>query len=74
MKPQPTDARFTPWVKTFAWRPVTVFGGQRIWFRTIYKRQRIVEWTAPTFPPRGLDITQYATLEQVLTRKLNGED
>jgi len=74
MKPLPTEATFTPWVKTFAWIPVTVFGGERVWFRHIYKRRRIVEWTPPQFPPNAFDITQYATEEQVLMRKLQGED
>ena len=74
MKPQPTDSTYTPWRKWFAWKPVTVFGGGKVWFRTIYKRKRIVEWTPPQFPPNAFDTIQYATIEQVLTRKLNGED
>lgn len=66
----PTDAVFTPWKKVFAWRPITVKDGKRVWLQNVYKRKRIVEWTPPQFPPNGLNQTQYATWDQVAQLEL----
>jgi len=70
MKPQPTDATYTPWEIWFAWKPVTTLGGDKVWFKTIYKRQRTVKWTPPQFPPNAFDTTQYATWDQIVEREL----
>ncbi len=32
------DRQRFDWVKWFAWKPVTLIGGERIWLKTIYRR------------------------------------
>ena len=52
----PTDAQYTDWQKWFAWKPVKTISGKKVWFKKIYKRQRTIPWTPPTFPVDGLVI------------------
>ena len=66
----PTDAQYTEWVKWFAWKPVITMSGKKVWLKTIYKRQRTVPWTPPTFPVDGLNQTQYAEWETILNMKM----
>ena len=69
LKPQPTDASYTPWIKWFAWKPVRCLDGERAWLRVIYKRQRTVKWTPPQFPPDAFNTTQYLTPEGLIEFK-----
>ena len=40
LKPLPTDAQYTDWKKWFAWKPVKLLSGKRVWLQKIYKRER----------------------------------
>lgn len=73
LKPGPTDAKYTKWQKHFAWKPTKTLCGERVWLKYVYRRERIVEWTPPQFPPKAFNRTEYATLEHVLTQKLSGK-
>ena len=66
----PTDPEYTKWEKWFAWKPVKTLSGNKVWFKTIYRRQRTVRWTAPTYPPKYFDTIQYAEWETILKLKM----
>ena len=66
----PTDPEYTKWEKWFAWKPVKTLSGNKVWLKTIYRRQRTVKWTAPTYPPKYFDTTQYAEWETILKLKM----
>lgn len=34
----PRKRTVSPWVKWFAWRPVTTVGGHRMWLKSVYRR------------------------------------
>ena len=70
LKAQPTDASYTEWQKWFAWKPVKTMTGEKVWLRTIYRRQRTVPWTPPNFPVDALNQTQYAEWETILNLKM----
>ena len=70
LKPQPTDAHFTSWEKWFAWKPVTLLSGKRVWFKTIYRRERTVPWVPPAFPERSFDRIEYSVWEDIMENKL----
>ena len=74
MKPQPTDATYTPWKKTFVIFPKTTLSGERVWLQSAYKRKRTVQWTPPQFPPDAFNRWEYETEEQVIIRKLTDAD
>lgn len=74
MKPQPTDVTYTPWRKVFAWKPIKTVSGDKVWFRYVYTRDRIVAWTPPQFPPDAFNRKEYETEERLIMRKLSGEN
>ena len=74
LKPGPTDVTYTKWKKVFAWLPKKTVGGKKVWFKYLYVRDRIVEWTPPQFPPDAFNRKEYETIEMVLMRKLSGEN
>ena len=74
MKPGPTDVTYTKWERVFAWLPKKTVGGEKIWLKYLYKRNRMVEWTPPQFPPKAFDRVEYETIEMVLMRRLSGEN
>ena len=65
----PTDTQYTDWEKWFAWKPVKLLSGKRIWLKTIYKRQRTVQWVPPTFPEGSFDRIEYSTWEDIMENK-----
>lgn len=70
MKPLLTEAHYTEWQKWFAWRPVEMLNGKKIWLKLIYKRRRIVPWTPPQFPPDAFNKNEYATWDYIMFNKL----
>jgi len=69
MHPGPTDAHYTPWVKTFVLWPKRTLGGERVWGKC-WTRRRIVPWTPPQFPPDAWNRWEYETESGVITRQL----
>ena len=69
LKPQPTDAQYTDWQKWFAWKPVKLLSGKRVWLQKIYKRERTVQWVPPTFPEGSFDRIEYSTWEDIMENK-----
>jgi len=69
LKPQPTDAQYTDWKKWFAWKPVRLLSGKRVWLQTIYKRERTVQWVPPAFPEGSFDRIEYSTWEDIMENK-----
>lgn len=65
---------YSPWAKTFAWFPVKTLDNQRVWLRTVYRRDRKLLTDIPQFPVKALDQVQWATLDYILERKLKGLD
>ena len=74
LKPQPTDVQYTEWKKTFAWLPKKTISGDKIWLKYLYYRKRIVAWTPPQFKPNEFDRLEYESIENVIMRKLSGEN
>jgi hypothetical protein len=66
----PTQPEYSKWEKWFAWRPVETIAGHKVWLKTIYKRQRSIKWTAPTYPPKYFDTIQYAEWETIFKLKI----
>lgn len=64
---------YTSWQKTFAWLPKTTLAGNRVWFQTVYRRDRKLLADIPQFPVGALNKVQWATLDEILQRKLEGE-
>ena len=64
---------YTDWFKTFA-----VFGllkhsqEKEVWFRSVYYRWKTMRYDIPQFPKEHFTKREYATLEQILDRKLRG--
>ena len=69
MYPGPTDAHYTPWVKTFVLWPKRTLSGERVWGKC-WTRRRIVPWTPPQFPPDAWNRWEYETESGVITRQL----
>ena len=69
MHPGPTDAHYTPWVKTFVLWPKRTLSGERVWGKC-WTRRRIVPWTPPQFPPDAWNCWEYETESGVITRQL----
>jgi len=74
LKPQPTDVQYTPWKKKFIWWPTKTVSGDKVWLKYVYVRKRIVQWTPPQFPPDAFNRIEYETVENVVMRKLSGEN
>ena len=74
LKPGPTDVTYSKWTKVFAWRPRKTVGGETVWLKYLYKRERTVQWTPPQLPEGSFDRTEYETIENVIIRKLSGEN
>lgn len=73
LKPQPNNVHYTDWVRHFAWRPVVTITGNRIWMKTVFKRQRIVQ--EPVSMKVGqLNQTQYIQEHELISRRLSGEN
>ena len=71
LKPQPNNVRYTEWVKHFAWKPVVTITGNRIWMKTVFKRQRIVQ--EPVSMKVGqLNQTQYIDKDTLFIERLQG--
>lgn len=71
LKAHPTDSQYSEWQRTFAFTPKKTLSGKRVWLKYIYKRQR--RYLLKPFAEYSTQ-TQYATLDQVLARRLTGED
>lgn len=70
----PRNIVYSSWVKTFAWLPVTTMDKQKVWLKPVYRRERKLLQDIPQFPVKALDQTQWATLDYILERKLEGLD
>ena len=64
---------YGPWQKTFAWLPKTTLAGNRVWFQSVYKRDRKLLADIPQLPVGALNKVQWSTLDEILQRKLEGE-
>ena len=66
----PTEAEYTPWIKWFAWKPVILLSGNRVWLQKVYKRERSVQWVPPAFPEGSFDRIEYSRWEDIMENKL----
>jgi|TARA_R110001606_G_scaffold363333_1_gene517375 hypothetical protein len=65
-----TEPQYTEWKKIFAWFPLVTIGNRKIWFKTVFARKIIIEWTPPTYPAGPYEKIQYATWEEILNIKM----
>ena len=63
---------YTDWFKTFAVWPTSTITGERVWLRSVYYRWKTMRYDIPQFPKEHFTKREYATLEQILDRKLRG--
>ena len=63
---------YTDWIKTFAVWPTTTLTGERVWLRSVYYRWKTMRYDIPQFPKEHFTKREYATLEQILERRLRG--
>jgi len=63
---------YSDWVKTFVLLPVTTIHGNKVWFRNVYRRRRKLLADIPQFPVNALDRVQYATIDEIIERRLKG--
>ena len=63
---------YTDWFKTFALWPTLTLTGERVWMRSVYYRWKTMRYDIPQFPKEHFTKREYATLEQILDRKLRG--
>ena len=63
---------YTKWFKTFAIWPTKTITGDKVWFRSIYYRWKTMKYDIPQFPKEHFNKREYATLEQILDRRLRG--
>ena len=63
---------YTKWMKSFALWPTKTINGEKVWFRSVYYRWKTMRYDIPQFPKEHFTKREYATLEQILDRKLRG--
>jgi len=66
-----TEPQYTEWKKVFAWIPKTTLGGKKIWMKSIYTRNVVIEWTPPTYPAGPYSKKQFATWDEILNIKMS---
>ena len=64
------NLRTTDWKKTFALTPKITISGNKVWLKTIYKRQRWLHIEPPQFPVNSFNKTEYAEWEEILNLKM----
>jgi hypothetical protein len=64
------NLRTTDWKKTFAFTPKITITGNKVWFKTIYKRKRWLHIEPPQFPVNSFNKTEYAEWEEILNLKM----
>lgn len=68
----PDNIVYSSWRRWFAWVPVTTIKGDKKWLCTLYRRERQLLADIPQLPVGILNKTQYATLDEIIERKLQG--
>ena len=63
---------YTQWIKTFALWPTVTITGERVWMRSVYYRWKTMRYDIPQFPKEHFTKREYATMEQILERRLRG--
>jgi hypothetical protein len=63
---------YSEWKVTFAWLPKRTIAGNKVWLRKVYRRRRTLLHDLPQFPVNAMERIQYATLEEIVERSLNG--
>lgn len=64
------NLRTTDWKKIFAFTPKITITGNKVWLKTIYKRERWLHIEPPQFPVNSFNKTEYAEWDEILNLKM----
>lgn len=64
------NLRTTEWKKIFAFTPKITISGNKVWLKTIYKRERWLHIEPPQFPVNSFNKKEYAEWDEILNLKM----